>query len=102
MSLCSYLLVDYNLILYRTHVIYTKYFIVPPGQTQDFADNTHFNPYGAYEIARCIVEGLKTQVLDLARHLKPFPAFNPAHPDNPDNFHWDDSPFTEVEKPDGN
>lgn len=73
-----------------------------PGQTQDFADNTHFNPYGAYEIARCIVEGLKTQVPDLARHLKPFPAFDPAHPDNPDNFHWDDSPFTEIEKPDGN
>lgn len=73
-----------------------------PGQTQDFADNTHFNPYGAYEIARCIVEGLKTQVPDLARHLKSFPTFDPAHPDNPDNFHWDDSPFTEIEKPDGN
>lgn len=73
-----------------------------PGQTQDFADNTHFNPYGAYEIARCIVEGLKTQVPDLARHLKPFHAFDPARPDNPDNFHWDDSPFTEIEKPDGN
>ena len=73
-----------------------------PGQTQDFADNTHFNPYGAYEIARCIVEGLKTQVPDLARHLKPFPTFDPTHPDNPDNFHWDDSPFTEIEKPDGN
>lgn len=73
-----------------------------PGQTQDFADNTHFNPYGAYEIARCIVEGLKTQVPDLARHLKPSPAFDPARPDNPDNFHWDDSPFTEIEKPDGN
>lgn len=73
-----------------------------PGQTQDFADNTHFNPYGAYEVARCIVEGLKTQVPDLARHLKPFPAFDPARPDNPDNFHWDDSPFTEIEKPDGN
>ena len=73
-----------------------------PGQTQDFADNTHFNPYGAYEIARCIVEGLKTRVPDLARHLKPFPAFDPAHPDNSDNFHWDDSPFTEIEKPDGN
>ena len=73
-----------------------------PGQTQDFADNTHFNPYGAYEIARCIVEGLKTQVPDLARHLKSFPTFDPAHPDNPDYFHWDDSPFTEIEKPDGN
>lgn len=73
-----------------------------PGQTQDFADNTHFNPYGAYEIARCIVEGLKTQVPDLARHLKPFPTFDPAHPDNPDYFHWDDSPFTGIEKPDGN
>lgn len=73
-----------------------------PGQAQDFADNTHFNPYGAYEIARCIVEGLKKQVPDLARYLKPFPAFDPAHPDNPDEFRWDDSPFTEVEKPDGN
>ena len=73
-----------------------------PGQTQDFADNTHFNPYGAYEIARCIVEGLKKQVPALARYLKLFPAFDPAHPDNPDEFQWDDSPFTEVEKPDGN
>lgn len=73
-----------------------------PGQTKPLADNTHFNPYGAYEIARCIVEGLKQQVPALAACLKGLPDFSPAHPDDPDKFHWDDSPFIEMEKPDGN
>lgn len=73
-----------------------------PGQEKPLADNTHFNPYGAYEIARCIVEGLKQQVPALARHLKDVPPFDPAHPDAPDTFHWDDSPFIDMQKPDGN
>ena len=73
-----------------------------PGQDKELADNTHFNPYGAYEIARCIVEGIRLQVPALAHFLKPVERFDPAHPDNPDTFHWDNSPFTEIEKPDGN
>ena len=73
-----------------------------PGQEKPLADNTHFNPYGAYEIARCIAEGLKQQVPTLARHLKDVPPFDPAHPDAPDTFHWDDSPFIDMQKPDGN
>jgi lysophospholipase L1-like esterase len=30
-----------------------------PGQDKALADNTHFNPYGAYEIAQCIILGIK-------------------------------------------
>lgn len=73
-----------------------------PGQTKELADNTHFNPFGAYEIARCVVEGIRLQLPALAHHLKPVLRFDPAHPDDPDTFHWNDSPFTEMEKPDGN
>src|SRR5207302_2127569 len=30
-----------------------------PGQPKELKDNTHFNAYGAYELARCVVEGIK-------------------------------------------
>ena len=30
-----------------------------PGQAKPLADNTHFNPYGAYQISKCIIEGMK-------------------------------------------
>lgn len=73
-----------------------------PGQTQDFADNTHFNPYGAYQVAKCVIEGIRKVLPELAVHLKDAPAYDPAHPDDPASFHWNDSPFTEIEKPDGN
>lgn len=74
-----------------------------PGQTTDFKDNTHFNPYGAYEIAKCVIEGMKLinlTILSALRHE--YTTFDPAHPDNVDDFRWNDSPFFEAEKPDGN
>lgn len=73
-----------------------------PGQTKDIADNTHFNPYGAYQIAKCVIEGMKKAVPELAKHLKIDPAYDPAHPDDVNAFRWNESPFTEIEKPDGN
>jgi lysophospholipase L1-like esterase len=74
-----------------------------PGQTKALEDNTHFNPYGAYQIAKCVIEGMKTIQLDLAKNLKTdYSAFDPAHPDNPASFRWNASPFAEIEKPDGN
>lgn len=73
-----------------------------PGQTRVFADNTHFNPYGATEIAKCIVKGIEQAVPALAKDLKAPLDFNPSKPDDPNSFHWDLSPFTEIEKPDGN
>lgn len=73
-----------------------------PGQTKAFEDNTHFNPYGAYQIAKCVIEGMKDAVPELAKHLKSVPQYQPNAPDEISTFHWDDSPFTELEKPDGN
>lgn len=81
-----------------------------PGQTSDFKDNTHFNPYGAYEIAKCIIEGMRQLQLPLCSALReeyvqkyPLGApFNPAQPDELSSFHWVDSPFFEAQKPDGN
>lgn len=53
-----------------------------PGQTAELKDDTHFNTYGAYELARCVVESLRTQKVPLASELRPGIApFDPAHPD---------------------
>lgn len=73
-----------------------------PNQTKALEDNTHFNPYGAYQIAQCVIEGMKKAVPELAKHLKIDPSYNPAQPDDVNGFHWNESPFTEIEKPDGN
>ncbi len=74
-----------------------------PGQTKALADNTHFNPYGAYELAKCIVEGLRTAAPELYLHVRPeYKAFDPAHPDSPDEFHWVPSEKVDIIKPDGN
>ena len=74
-----------------------------PGQDKALEDNTHFNPYGAYQIAKCVIEGMKKAEIDLIQYLREdYQPYDPAHPDAVENFHWNDSPFTEIEKPDGN
>ena len=74
-----------------------------PGQAAALADNTHFNPYGAYEISKMIVEGMKSLNLPIVSHLRSdYKPFNPSEPDKVEDFKWNDSPFTEIEKPDGN
>jgi lysophospholipase L1-like esterase len=48
---------------------------------------THQSDYGSYELARCIVEGIKQDNLDLTKYLvNDVPAFDPAHPDDPAEF----------------
>lgn len=74
-----------------------------PGQMSAFEDNTHFNPYGAYEISKMIVEGMKTlhlPVVDFLRH--DYLPFDPSKPDDWGTFHWNDAPFIDIIKPDGN
>lgn len=74
-----------------------------PGQDKPLADNTHFNPYGAYELAKCIVEGIKQNKLGLANYLVDTTAtFNPSKPDTLATWHWYESPKSTVVKPDGN
>lgn len=74
-----------------------------PNQPKALADNTHFNSYGGYELAKCIVEGVKIAAPELATHILPdFKGFDPAHPDPSAIFSMPASPFVEVVKPDGN
>lgn len=74
-----------------------------PNQTSAFEDNTHFNPYGAYEISKMVVEGIKSLNLPLARFIRSdYVPFNPSIPDDCCAFHWNDGAFIDVVKPDGN
>lgn len=74
-----------------------------PGQEKALADDTHFNPYGAYELARCVVKSIVGQKLELAKYvLKELPPFDPSKPDPVEQFKWYESPAGEGLKPDGN
>jgi lysophospholipase L1-like esterase len=73
-----------------------------PGQTAELKDDTHFNNYGAYELARMVVEGIRKAVPSLARELLPgIPRFDPAHPDSVEMFALPPSPIAAVAKPAG-
>jgi lysophospholipase L1-like esterase len=50
------------------------------------SDTTHHSDYGSYELAKCIVEGIRQARLPLAKYLFETPAFDPAHPDPPAEF----------------
>lgn len=74
-----------------------------PGQKDDLKDNTHFNPYGAYEIAQCVVEGMKQLDLPLTQYIRnDYKTYNPANPDSFASFKWIECPFIEITKPEGN
>ena len=64
-----------------------------PGQVEPLVDDTHFSEYGAYELARCMVEGIKASGLPLANALRDdVGSFDPAHPDPPERFEIPASP----------
>ncbi|HOX76128.1 MAG TPA: rhamnogalacturonan acetylesterase [Bacteroidales bacterium] len=70
-----------------------------PGQKEALNDNTHFNSYGAYQLAKCIIEGIKENKLDLKNFLvKDIPSFNPAKPDPFESFSLPLSPRSPVDK----
>ena len=46
-------------------------------------DPTHHSDYGSYELAKCVVEGIRASGLPLAKMISDGPAFDPAHPDPP-------------------
>lgn len=74
-----------------------------PGQDKPLADNTHFNPYGAYEIAKMVVMGMKQLNLPIVKYLRSdWKDFNPAQPDDYNKFVWYNSVQQDVTKPDGN
>ncbi len=72
------------------------------GQEKALADNTHFNTYGATQVAKCVREGIAEKLPELAKHLKPYTKYSPSQPDDPETFYWPLSTFVKVEKPLGN
>jgi lysophospholipase L1-like esterase len=73
-----------------------------PGQTSAMADDTHFSAYGAYELAKCVVEEIRLRVPALAAHLRPgLPTYDPAHPARFSDWHLPASPPKPVVKPEG-
>ncbi len=74
-----------------------------PGQTKALADNTHFNPYGAYEVAKMVVMGMKQLQLPFVKYLRSdWKDYDPAQPDDPAQFVWYPSVRQDATKPDGN
>ena len=65
-------------------------------------DNTHPNPFGAYEMAKCVINGIKENVPALAKYIVNFEGFDPAKPDYITTFYWPVSPSKSTVKPDGN
>ena len=74
-----------------------------PNQENELADNTHFNPYGAYEVAKMVVQGMVDLKLPIVSGLRQnWTTYNPAEPDDWRTFKWYDADATDTTKPDGN
>lgn len=74
-----------------------------PNQPKALADNTHFNTYGAFEVAKMVVTGMKQLGLPLVKNIRSdFKDFDPMHPDDWKTFKWIPAPSTDIVKPDGN
>ncbi len=74
----------------------------PEASKRAFApnDNTHHDNYGSYELAKCIVEGIKASRLGLAKFLvNDVRMFDPSRPDSIDRFVLPASPKSNSVKP---
>ena len=67
-----------------------------PGQTKRIADDTHFSTYGAYMIARMVVNQLIARGNSCGALFRTLPAYDYAE------WHWNPSPRVNPEKPEGN
>ena len=73
-----------------------------PNQPQALKDDTHHNPYGGSELAKCVVQGIRDNVPELAERLRPgIPVFDPAKPDDFASFRLPASGRQSSKKPDG-
>jgi lysophospholipase L1-like esterase len=66
-------------------------------------DGTHHNNYGSYELAKCIVEGIRANKLGIRKYLVTgVPRFDPSRPDPFESFTVPASPLMTDVKPLGN
>jgi lysophospholipase L1-like esterase len=65
-----------------------------PNQPDAIENNEHFSDYGAYELARAVVHGIRQAKLPLCEYLtNDLPDFNPATPDPIDTFNLPMTPI---------
>jgi lysophospholipase L1-like esterase len=63
-------------------------------------DATHHSPYGACELAKCVIQGIRDDKLDLAKHiLDDVPVFDPAKPDTQQQVQIPTSPAVTSVRP---
>lgn len=74
-----------------------------PGQNQKLEDNTHFNNFGANEIAQAVIYGLRHSNSPLKNYIAAdAPQYNPAKPNKVEDYKTPLSSRFEIVKPDGN
>jgi len=75
---------------------------IKEGQKVALKDDTHFNNYGGYELARCVVEAIRRSDLPLAKHLATdVTPFDPSKPDDVEKFRLRTSATRPSERPEG-
>ena len=83
-----------------------KFYVHYPAGTYSptaLKDDTHFNPFGAYEVAKCVVMGLKKNESPIISNLlDDWVDFDPKQPDDWQEFVWVPAPSVDSLKPDGN
>ncbi len=74
-----------------------------PGQEKALDDNTHFNSFGANEIALCVIRGIRQLDVPLKKQIKKdIPEYNPNKPNYISSWTLPMSARFEISKPDGN
>ena len=74
-----------------------------PGQEKALDDNTHFNSFGANEIALCVIKGIRELDIPLQKQIKKeTPDYNPNQPNYISSWTLPMSARFEIAKPDGN
>jgi lysophospholipase L1-like esterase len=68
-----------------------------------FQDGSHHNSYGSYQLAQCVIQGIRKNRLILASSIADDArAYDPAYPDSVDSFQIPPSPKRSETKPEGN
>jgi len=68
-----------------------------PWEPNALNDNTHFNSYGAYELAKCIIRGISENNLGIKKFIiKGYVPFDPSEPDDYSSFSLPVSPHSPV------
>jgi hypothetical protein len=67
-----------------------------------FVDGTHQNMYGSYELAKCVVNGIKENQLPIAEYIvDDWTPFDPSKPDSLENFRLPPDPQLDPARPGG-